>query len=121
MLLLEGTVIGLLPQLLVKFYVIVASQAEYLLWVKMTAFIVLVVSEIPFVQKWDLMDVLLPGVNVAPKESYAPLSAITMNLSNVIYWISLHMSAATARCRKVARRTKLTTLLIRQMQLITTP
>ena len=45
--------IGLLPLLLAKYYIIVVSRAEFLSWVKTTVLIVLVVSAIPFVPRKD--------------------------------------------------------------------
>ena len=95
-LLLEETLIGLLPLLLVRFYIIVASQAEFLSWAKMTVLTGPVASATLSALKWGFMAVLLPDVNVVPKESFVCLYAITMILFNAICSINLHMSAVKA-------------------------
>ena len=119
MLLSEETLIGLLPLLLAKYYIIVVSRAEFLSWVKTTVLIVLVVSAIPFVPRKDFAVVTLAGVNVVLKESFALKSVTVMILFSVIYSINLPMSVVTAKCRKVVKRTRLITLHTKPMLLIT--
>lgn len=107
--LLEETLIVLLPLLLVKFCIIDASQAESLLWAKMTVLTGLVANATLFVPKWVFMVVLHPDVSVVLKELFVHLSAIIMILFSAIYSISLPMSAATVRCRRDVKRTRLIT------------
>ena len=101
MLLSEETLIGLLPLLLAKYYIIVVSRAEFLSWVKTTVLIVLVVSAIPFVPRKDFAVVTLAGVNVVLKESFALKSVTVMILFSVIYSINLPMSVVTANAEKL--------------------
>jgi len=119
--LLEEILIVLLPLLLVKFCIIDASQADSLLWAKTTVLTDLVANATLFVPRWVFMVVLHPDASVVLKESFVHLSAIIMILFSAIYSISLPMSVATVRCRRDAKRTRLITLRIRQMQLITNP
>ena len=116
-LLLEETLIGLLPLLLVRFYIIVASQAEFLSWAKMTVLTDPVASATLSALRWEFMAVLLPDVNVVPKESFVCLYATIMILFNVIYSINLHMSAVTARCGKVVKKIKLIRIIKQMMNL----
>ena len=67
------------------------------------------------------MVVFHPDVSVVLKELFVHLSAIIMILFSAIYSISLPMSTATVRCRRDVKRTRLITLRIRRMQLITNP
>ncbi|MEE0058507.1 MAG: hypothetical protein U0J42_09330 [[Bacteroides] pectinophilus] len=101
--------IVLLPLLLVKFCIIDASQADSLLWAKTTVLTGLVANATLFVPRWVFMVVLHPDASVVLKESFVHLSAIIMILFSAIYSISLPMSAATVRCRRDVKRTRLIT------------
>ena len=71
--LLAETWTGLLPLLPVKYYIIVVSQAEFLLWAKTTVLTAPVASVIPSALKWVFMGALPQGVSVVQKESYVPV------------------------------------------------